>query len=451
VITDISERKEAEREVHRLAHYDTLTNLPNRTLFHIRIGQVLSQAQRHNRPVAVMFIDLDRFKLVNDSLGHGLGDQLLIAVAERLVEQFRDYDVISRQGGDEFLLVLPETDADRAARRAEELLRNFAEQPFDVDGHKLTITPSIGIAMFPYDAEEADALIQHADAAMYHAKEQGRATFQFFTEELNTRVHHRLQLENHLRGALARDELALEYQPVIDLESGRIVSVEALLRWRSPTLGQVPPSDFIPVAEQSGLIVEIGDWVIEAACRQLARWRDQGMRDIQMAVNVSAMQLWRGNLFGTVNDALRHSGVLPSQLVIELTESVIMEDVTAARKVLAELKELGVALAIDDFGTGYSSLGYLKQFRIDLLKIDRSFVEDIAEDADDAAIVTAMLSISEDLRMEVVAEGIEHGDQLEFLRSRGCRFAQGFLFSRPVGPERIPDLVATFELGRSSH
>src|SRR5699024_5103197 len=236
----------SEREVHRLAHFDTLTNLPNRTLFHIRIGQVLSQARRHDRPVAVMFIDLDRFKLVNDSLGHGIGDQLLVAVAQRLTEQFRDYDVISRQGGDEFLLVLPETGANRAARRAEELLRNFAEHPFHVEGHELTITPSIGISMFPYDAEDADTLIRHADAAMYYAKEQGRSTFQFFTEELNTRVHHRLRVENHLRGALAREELSLVFQPVIDLTERCVSGVEALLRWNSPTLGQVPPSDFIP-------------------------------------------------------------------------------------------------------------------------------------------------------------------------------------------------------------
>lgn len=448
VITDITERKEAEREVHRLAHFDTLTNLPNRTLFHIRIGQVLSQAQRHDRPVAVMFIDLDRFKLVNDSLGHGIGDQLLIAVARRLTEQFRDYDVISRQGGDEFLLVLPETGANRAARRAEELLRDFAEHPFNVEGHELTVTPSIGIAMFPYDAEEAETLIQHADAAMYHAKEQGRSTFQFFTEELNTRVHHRLRVENHLRGALAREELSLNFQPVVNLAEGHISGVEALLRWNSPTLGRVPPSDFIPVAEQSGLIVEIGDWVIDAACRQLARWREQGMRDILMAVNVSAMQLWRGNLVNAVSDSLSRFEVDPSQLIIELTESVIMEDVEAARTVLGDLKKLGVSLAIDDFGTGYSSLGYLKQFRIDLLKIDRSFIQDVAEDA---AIVTAMLSISEDLRMEVVAEGIESGNQLQFLRTRGCGFAQGFLFSRPVAPKQIPELVEHFKLGQSGH
>lgn len=449
VITDITERKEAERQVHRLAHYDTLTNLPNRTLFHIRIGQVLSQAKRHDRPVAVMFIDLDRFKLVNDSLGHGIGDQLLVAVARRLTDHFRDYDVISRQGGDEFLLVLPETGANRAARRAEELLRDFAENPFSVEGHELTITPSIGIAMFPHDAGEADTLIQYADAAMYHAKEQGRATFRFFTEELNTRVHHRLRMENHLRGALANEELSLDFQPVVDLAEGRISGVEALLRWNSPTLGRVPPSDFIPVAEQSGLIVEIGNWVIEAACGQLARWRERGMRDILMAVNVSAMQLWRGDLVNTVSAALSRFDIEPSRLIIELTESIIMEDLAAARVVLTDLKTLGVALAIDDFGTGYSSLGYLKQFRIDLLKIDRSFIHDVADDADDDAIVTAVLSISEDLRMQAVAEGIERVDQLEFLRARGCRYGQGFLFSPPVGPQHIPELVDTFKLGHS--
>lgn len=447
VVTDITERKQAEEEVHRLAHYDTLTNLPNRTLLHRRIHQILSQSRRHGRSVAVMFFDLDRFKLINDSLGHSIGDRLLIAVAGRLSEQFRDYDVISRQGGDEFLLVLPETEADQAAHRAEELLRDFAATPFHVEGHELTVTPSIGIAMFPDDAEDADSLIRHADAAMYHAKEQGRATFQFFTEELNARVHQRLTMENHLRGALAREELTLHFQPVVNLDDGQVVGTEALLRWRSPALGNVPPSQFIPVAEQSGLIVDIGYWVIDMACRQLSQWQAQGLQDLSVAVNVSAVQLWRGNLIAATEEALSRWKIEPSSLVVELTESVIMQDVETVRSVLSELKRLGVRLAIDDFGTGYSSLGYLKQFRIDLLKIDRSFVTDIPGDQDDSAIVAAVLSIAHDLRMQVIAEGIENRQQLEYLRARGCRSGQGFLFSPPVPPGEIPEIVAAAQPG----
>ena len=440
VISDITERKRAEQEIHRLAHYDPLTGLPNRALLNDRIQQALRRSQRGNKPLTLMFMDLDRFKTINDSLGHGIGDRLLTAVAERLTAEVRDYDTISRLGGDEFVLVLPEVDANAAAARGSFILETF-RQPFCVDGHQLTVTPSIGIAMYPDDARDPETLIRYADAAMYHAKELGRSTFQFFTAELNARAYERLTLENHLRGALGNDELALVFQPLVSVADGTTKGAEALLRWSNPVLGQVPPDQFIPVAEQSGLIVAIGDWVIDAACRQLARWREAGVDHLSIAVNVSAVQFWRGNLGGIVAKALERWDIEPRRLEFELTESVIMQDVDSARKVLADLKQLGVGLVIDDFGTGYSSLSYLKQFQIDLLKIDRSFVRDVATDPEDAAIVAAILSMADDLRIRVVAEGVEDARQLEFLRSRGCHFVQGFLFDRPLSPQHFLDRV----------
>lgn len=441
VVSDITERKQAEEQVHRLAHYDALTGLPNRRLFGDLVEQALNRARRAGRPVAFMFMDLDRFKMINDSLGHSIGDHLLTAVAERLSAKTRNYDIISRQGGDEFSLVLPDADAGEAARKAESLLTEFGRNSFRINGHELAITPSIGIAMHPDDGDDAEALLRCADAAMYHAKECGRATFRFFTPELNTRAHERLRLESHLRHALAGGELSLAYQPIISLADGEVAGAEALLRWHNATLGQVSPADFIPVAEQSGLIVEIGDWVISQACRQLAEWRERGLGEVSLSVNVSAVQFWRGNLDEVVKRSLSRWQVDPSLLTIELTESVIMQNAEAARDVLAELKLLGLKLAIDDFGTGYSSLSYLKQFRIDQLKIDRSFVRDVAQSADDAAIVAAVLSMATDLRMQVVAEGIENPEQLDYLRARHCHFGQGFLFSPAVPAEDVPGVI----------
>jgi diguanylate cyclase (GGDEF)-like protein/PAS domain S-box-containing protein len=440
VISDITERKRAEQKIHRLAHYDPLTGLPNRALLNDRVLQALRPSKRSGKPLTLMFIDLDRFKTINDSLGHGIGDRLLSAVAERLTARVRDYDTISRLGGDEFVLVLPEVDANMAAAKASAILEAFRE-PFCVDGHQLTVTPSIGIALHPDDAGDPETLIRNADAAMYHAKEKGRSTFQFFTAELNARAYERLTLENHLRTALDNGELTLVYQPLISLADETIKGAEALLRWNNSVLGEVPPDQFIPVAEQSGLIVEIGDWVIDSACLQLACWGEAGFDQLSVAVNVSAVQFWRGSLGRTVRRALERWEIEPRRLELELTESVVMQDAESARKVLADLKQLGVSLVIDDFGTGYSSLSYLKQFQIDLLKIDRSFVRDLAKNPEDAAIVSAILSMAYDLRIGVVAEGVETSSQLEFLHSRGCQFAQGFLFNRPLSPDRLLERV----------
>lgn len=436
VISDITERKRAEQEVHRLAHYDPLTGLPNRALLNDRIDQALRRAQRKGQPLALMFMDLDRFKTINDSLGHGVGDELLSAVAERLTAEIRDYDTISRLGGDEFVIVLPEADANSAALKASAILKAF-KRAFRVSGHELTVTPSIGIAMYPDDADDTETLVRNADAAMYHAKERGRSTFRFFTAELNARAYERLTMENHLRGALDNGELSLVYQPLFSVADQRITGAEALLRWHNPVLGEVPPDQFIPVAEQSGLIVDIGDWVIDTACRQLAAWHQAGFGHLSVAINVSAVQFWRGSLNETVRRALERWQLEPRRVEVELTESVIMHDSQSAREVLADLKRLGVGLVIDDFGTGYSSLSYLKQFQIDLLKIDRSFVRDVATDPEDAAIVSAILSMARDLKIRVVAEGVEDQQQLEFLRTRGCHFAQGFLLDRPLSPERF--------------
>ena len=433
VVSDITERKRAEEEVHRLAHYDALTGLPNRSLLNDRIRQAIALAERKARKVTVMFMDLDRFKAVNDSLGHQVGDELLISVSQRLSEELRQYDTISRLGGDEFVVVMPDAGPDVAAFKAESIIQDF-RQPFRIAGHELIITPSIGIAMFPDDSNEPEVLLRHADTAMYHAKERGRATFQFFTSELNERAYERLTMETHLRSALTNGELSLVYQPILSARPQRIIGAEALLRWNSPVLGQVSPADFIEVAEQSGLIIDIGDWVIRKALAQLARWRRLGMLDTNVSVNVSAVQFWRGALEQTVKSALEESGLQACDLEIEITENVIMSDVDKARDMLARLKALGVSLAIDDFGTGYSSLSYLKQFRIDRLKIDQSFIRELSADNDDAAIVSAVLSMAQDLRLSVTAEGVESESQLAFLRDRGCPCLQGYYFSKPLRP-----------------
>ena len=441
VISDITDRKHAEAEAHRLAHYDALTGLPNRSLLSDRIDQAIAHSSRKQRQVAVMFMDLDRFKAVNDSLGHSIGDQLLIAVSARLRDSLRQYDTISRLGGDEFVIVMPGAGLDAAAHKADAIIKEF-RQPFEINGHELVITPSIGVTVYPDDGEHPETLLRNADTAMYHAKERGRATFEFFTRELNQRAYERLSMETHLRSALARGELHLVFQPIIHTGTGKIRGAEALLRWNSPILGRVGPDEFIPVAEQSGLIIDIGQWVVHNALQQLASWKRLGMDDLSISVNVSAVQFWRGNLGQTIRQALAESGLQGEDLEIELTENVIMSDVDTARKVLAEIKPLGVHLAIDDFGTGYSSLSYLKQFRIDRLKIDKSFIQELTVDNDDAAIVSAVLSMAGDLGLEVVAEGVETADQLEFLAQRGCGYVQGYFFSEPLTATNLMRLWA---------
>ncbi|MEN1729236.1 MAG: EAL domain-containing protein, partial [Pseudomonadota bacterium] len=435
-IYDITERKQAEREVFQLAHYDALTGLPNRTMLNDHLATSISMAQRQELGLAVLFVDLDHFKTINDSLGHELGDRLLTEVARRMRKELRDGDLLSRQGGDEFLIVMNPASAEEAGQAARRLL-TLLSIPFRIDAHELNISSSIGIALFPDDASSGPELIRNADAAMYLAKEKGRSNFQFFTAELNRRAHERLLLENDMRDALLNDEFELHYQPQIDLDSGRLIGLEALLRWTHPVRGSISPSVFIPVAEQSALMVKIGDWVIDRACRQLAEWRDGPLGDTALSINVSAVQFWRGTLFDSLKQALSRHRIPPEFLAIELTESALMEDAEQAGGMIDEISRFGIRVTIDDFGTGYSSLAYLKRFPIAGLKIDRSFVSDIASNSEDEAIVAAILSMAGDLKLDVIAEGVDQAAQIPILRQHGCQWVQGFLYSKPLSAEHL--------------
>jgi len=443
IFSDVSERKEREERVRHLAHHDFLTDLPNRVLLNDRIAQAISHAERNRSQVAVLFLDLDRFKNVNDSLGHSVGDKLLQEVARRLRTCMRASDTVSRQGGDEFVILMPDV-ADPAdiARGAQKVLDAVASA-YAIDGHELITTPSIGISVYPSDGDDVESILKNADAAMYHAKESGRNNYQFFTQDMNTRALERLSLERSLRRAVERGELRLHYQPQYDVKSGRIVGVEALVRWQHPELGLIPPGRFIRFAEETNLIKEVGEWVLHEACRQGCAWQAQGMPAVRIAVNISAMQFRDPDLPGIVLAALRASGLDARHLEIELTESIIMEDVERATGSLEQLKTLGLELAIDDFGTGYSSLSYLKRFPIDLLKIDQSFVRDITTDKDDAAITSAIIALTHNLGLRTIAEGVETAEQLAFLEGHGCDEVQGFLFSRPLAPEECTDLLAS--------
>src|SRR6056297_961957 len=443
-IYDITERKEAEAQVHRLAHYDALTGLPNRAMLDRRLQQAIQHARAAGQSMALLFMELEHFTTINDSLGHSLGDTLLIQVAKRLGSGLRSDDSVSRLGGDEFLVVLAHVDAEAAASGAQRILDLFIE-PFDLEGHELRVSPSIGISLFPEDASSAEVLIRNADAAMYAAKERGRANYQFFTPEMNVRARERLTLESDLRQALRSGQLSLHYQPVVRITDRAILGAEALLRWTHPEQGDIPPDRFIPVAEQSGLIVEIGDWAINEACRQLAQWMREGLPALPVAVNVSALQFWRGSLVDQVRNALDAHSLDAELLELELTESVIMRDAEIASRVISQLNGLGVRLSIDDFGTGYSSLSYLKKFSISKLKIDQSFVQDLGHDPDDAAIVSAIISMAEDLGLEVVAEGVETDDQRRLLQARGCLLAQGFLFDRPMSADHFRERLRPAE------
>lgn len=442
VFYDITERKANEARIAFLAHHDPLTALPNRTLFQDRLEQALARAERSGSVAALLFLDLDRFKTINDSLGHLAGDRLLQAVAERLQHCVRDTDTICRQGGDEFIIVLPEVaDTEVPARIAEKIQRRLAE-PFEIDGHVLGTSFSIGIAVYPDDGLEADALMKNADTAMYHAKESGRNTYRFFTESMNANALERLQIENQLRGALERRELVLHFQPQVDLASGAIVGGEALVRWESAVLGFVPPGRFIPIAEESGLIVPIGRWVLREACQLAMGWYQRGVRGVAVAVNISALQFRRDDIVANVRDALAETGLPAEYLELELTESLLMEHAEEVLETVLRLKGLGVRLSIDDFGTGYSSLSYLKRFAVDRLKIDQGFVRDMVDDPDDAAIVRAIIQLGRSLKLDVIAEGAESRTQVDFLMREGCREAQGYYFCPPVAGDVFMDMLA---------
>ncbi len=438
------ERKEAERRFFLLSRYDKLTGLANREHFGERLEQALARAARSGRLVALLFLDLDRFKSVNDTLGHLAGDALLVEVAQRLTQCVRKVDTIARLGGDEFTVVLEEPDNAHAAELVCQKIIHALEAPILVQQQELYVTTSIGVTFYPRDDLNPNDLLRNADAAMYRAKEEGRNKYQIFTADLNAKAKRRLGLESALRHAIERNELHLCYQPKLAVRTGEVLGAEALLRWTSPQFGEVSPQDMIPVAEDTGLIVAIGAWILRQACRDASQWHAQGYPDLHVAVNLSARQFRGQDLFGTVRTALSDAGLRPEFLQLEITESLLMEDTARSISALRDLKSLGLGIFLDDFGTGYSSLAYLKKFPLDGLKIDRSFVQDLPHDSDDEAITRAILALSAALRLKVVAEGVENQAQLRFLREAGCDEAQGFLFSRPLtNPHFLSWLCAT--------
>ncbi|WP_346728380.1 putative bifunctional diguanylate cyclase/phosphodiesterase [Rubrivivax gelatinosus] len=429
--SDITERKHAEENVRRLAYYDALTGLPNRILLHDRAQQALQIAARGGETLALMFLDLDHFKNVNDTLGHPVGDRLLTILAQRMLPLLRDQDTLARVGGDEFVLVLPRTDAAGASHVAQKLLQ-IVQQPVQLEGHELAVTPSIGIALYPADAEDYDTLFASADAAMYRAKMSGRATFCFYTAQLQAQMARALHVENGLRRALERDEMLLHYQPQCALADGRIVGAEALLRWRHPELGWIPPSEFVPMAETSGQIAGIGRWVLDTALGQLRRWIDAGLPPLRMSVNLSAVQLRQPDLPEQVAELLQRHRIEPAWLELELTETVAWDDPLESARTVARLNAMGLRIAIDDFGAGYTSFSHLSLFRAGTLKIDRSLVSVIENSEGDCSVVTAIVNLARTLGMHTVAEGVETPGQRAALARTGCDSAQGWLFGRPV-------------------
>jgi diguanylate cyclase (GGDEF)-like protein len=444
VFRDISDTVALTSKMRHLAQHDFLTSLPNRVLLNDRVTQAVASARRNDTHPALLFLDLDKFKHINDSLGHAVGDQLLQAVSQRLVQCVRSSDTVSRHGGDEFVILLAnERRPEDAALAAEKILVALST-PFPIEGQQLHTSTSIGISVFPLDGTDAAVLIKNADTAMYHAKERGRNNYQFFRHDMNTRAVERQLIESNLRRAIERQEFTLHYQPKVDLETQCIRGVEALLRWEHPEWGLVLPERFIVIAEECGLIVPIGRWVLAEACAQAVRWRSQGLSPVSIAVNVSALEFRHRDFFDHALAVFESSGVDPACLQLELTESVLMRDVASSAGLLAKFKAMGVQIAVDDFGTGYSSLSYLNQFPIDVLKIDQSFVKAIdAEPETNGAIVSAVIGMGRNLHQRVIAEGVEHEEQLAFLKAHGCTEGQGYFFSKPVAALQMQAMLAT--------
>ncbi len=428
---DITERIQSQERLHYLAHHDVLTNLPNRALFMERLKQLISRSRRLGRLVAVLFIDLDRFKLVNDTLGHEAGDQLLQVCGERLLACVREGDTVARLGGDEFAVILDSVASLNDVAPIAQKLLNVLMPSLTINNHEFFVTGSIGICIYPDDGHDPPTVLKNADTAMYRAKQRGGNSYQFYQAEMNTEALRRFNLEAYLRRALERQEFILHYQPQVDLRTGSVTGCEALIRWERPGVGLVPPMEFIPLMEETGLIVPVGEWVLRTACAQRQAWHAAGLPSLHMAVNVSARQFGGGDLIGMVERVLRQSNMDKDMLELELTESVIMQNALAAVETLKTLNGMGVRLSIDDFGTGYSSLSYLKRFPINTLKIDQTFVRDITSDPDDAAIVRAIITMARSLDIDVIAEGVETREQLEFLRAQGCYLAQGYYFGKP--------------------
>lgn len=438
---DITERKEAEQVINFQAYHDLLTHLPNRALLKDRLSLAISHAERNKRKLAVMFLDLDRFKLVNDTLGHTMGDRLLKAVANRLQGCLRSGDTLSRFGGDEFTLLLPEVRTrDDVVVIASKILDRLAS-PFVIDGHELFVGASIGVALYPEAGDSVESLIQNADIAMYHVKGRGKNGYQFFSDEMNQRFSTRLSMERELRNALAREELQVHYQPQVNLESGRISGLEALVRWSHPEQGLIQPADFLDVAEETGLITQLDEYVQRRAFKDVAAWQKEGFSDVTLSVNLTAGQLETDTFLENFTDNLQASGLNPASLKMEITEGMLMRDLDMIVPKLRALRDNGIGIAIDDFGTGYSSLSYLQQFPVNGLKIDRSFVSDIRADQGDASIINAIVAMARGLKLGLVAEGVENRTQLRYLRARGCTEVQGFIFSGALPAEEITPLL----------
>ncbi len=442
-LRDISEIKRNEEQITYLAYHDALTGLPNRMLFNDRLNIAMAHAQRNKLTLAILFLDLDNFKNINDGLGHATGDQLLQQLAERLTDLVRDEDTVARLGGDEFIMLLEgKRDPQYSVRVADRILESF-KKPFAVGENDLHVTGSIGITIFPEDGEDLETLVANADMAMYRAKAQGRNSYTMFTKAMNSKIKKRMAMEGALRKAVEQEEFTVFYQPKVELGSGGVVGMEALVRWLRPDEGMVSPGDFIPVAEETGLIVDIGQWVLAQACRQAQQWHEQGYDKLHISVNLSPRQFQQKDLVPTVHGSLNSTGLPPQFLELEVTESMVMNDVDDAIITLEELADLGVELSMDDFGVGYSNLYYLKRFPMNTLKIDKSFVQDITSEPDDRSIVDTIINMSRSLKLKVIAEGVETNEQLKFLKDLECDQMQGFLFSRPLPPEEITQLLAS--------
>ncbi|WP_246320953.1 bifunctional diguanylate cyclase/phosphodiesterase [Paenibacillus germinis] len=435
IIRDITERKKTEEKINQMVYLDPLTGLPNRRLLNDRLTQALDQTSENKQIIGIMFIDLDRFKYINDTLGHAMGDRLLIEVAKRLRDCMGKMDTVSRQGGDEFIVLLPNTTSDEITKKAQNIVHLFTKSVV-LSEHEMFVTPSIGISLYPSDGRDIETLIKNADTAMYRVKEQGKNNFQFYTPDMNEAVSQKMKLEMGLRKGLERGEFKVYYQPQIDVISGKVIGVEALIRWQHPEWGNISPEEFIPLAEETGLIIPIGEWVLYEACHQNKIWQDTGYPPLRIAVNISSRQFQQNNLVEMVSKTLKETELDPQYLELELTESII-QDSKYAITTMQKLKAMGIHLSIDDFGTGYSSLSYLKLFPIDSLKIDRSFTSNIFEDSKDAALVHTIIAMAHNLDLKVIAEGVETQEQLHFLQQRQCNEAQGYFFSRPVSGEEL--------------
>jgi diguanylate cyclase (GGDEF)-like protein/PAS domain S-box-containing protein len=441
IVYDITERKESEKRLSYLANYDTLTGLPNRNLFQDRLNHAIAQAQRYNHKIAILYLDLDKFKSINDALGHHAGDTLLIEAAKRIKSQIREGDTAARLGGDEFIVVLEQLDTSEPVAIVAEHVLTELNESYEIDHHEVFASASMGITFYPDDGNDVETLLKHADAAMYLAKEKGRNTYYFYTDELNKLAHERLILENSLRMALEREQFQLFFQPQIELSSGRIIGAETLLRWM-PDQNMVSPARFIPVLEDTGMIIPVGEWVLQEACRTAKQWQ-QRYQDFRIAVNLSVRQLRQANIVDDIETVLSKTQLQAKYLEIELTESTLI-DKSISQQNLANLEKIGVTLAIDDFGTGYSSLSYLQQFSVDVLKIDRSFIKDITHDRDDDAVTSAIIALSHKLDMIVIAEGIETAQQMDFLVKANCDQAQGFMIGRPMPKHQFEEWIESY-------